>query len=39
MVDHPSVLDALLLSLGGLVRRLTEQTGDLVPALRRHADA
>ena len=39
MVDHPAVLDALLLSLGGLVRRLTEQTGDLVPALRRHADA
>ena len=39
MVDHPAVLDALLLSLGGLVRRLTEQTGDLVPAQRRHADA
>jgi CRP/FNR family cyclic AMP-dependent transcriptional regulator len=39
MVDHPAVLDAVLLSLGGLVRRLTEQTGDLVPALRRHADA
>lgn len=27
---HPSVLDALLRSLGGLVRQLTEQTGDLV---------
>lgn len=27
---HPSVLDALLRSLGGLVRRLTEQAGDLV---------
>jgi CRP/FNR family cyclic AMP-dependent transcriptional regulator len=28
--QHPTVLDALLRSLGGLVRRLTEQTGDLV---------
>jgi CRP/FNR family cyclic AMP-dependent transcriptional regulator len=28
--QHPSVLDALLRSLGGLVRRLTEQAGDLV---------
>lgn len=27
---HPSVLDALLRSLGGLVRILTEQAGDLV---------
>jgi len=27
---HPSVLDALLRTLGGLVRRLTEQAGDLV---------
>jgi CRP/FNR family cyclic AMP-dependent transcriptional regulator len=30
LVHQPSVLDALLRSLGGLVRRLTEQTGDLV---------
>ena len=28
--NQPTVLDALLCSLGGLVRRLTEQTGDLV---------
>lgn len=28
--NQPTVLDALLRSLGGLVRRLTEQTGDLV---------
>lgn len=27
---HPAVLDALLRSLGGLIRRLTEQAGDLV---------
>jgi CRP/FNR family cyclic AMP-dependent transcriptional regulator len=27
---HPTVLDALLRALGGLVRQLTEQTGDLV---------
>jgi CRP/FNR family cyclic AMP-dependent transcriptional regulator len=27
---HPSVLDALLRSLGNLIRRLTEQAGDLV---------
>ncbi len=27
---HPAVLDAVLRSLGGLVRRLTEQAGDLV---------
>jgi CRP/FNR family transcriptional regulator, cyclic AMP receptor protein len=27
---HPPVLDALLRSLGGIVRRQTEQTGDLV---------
>ena len=27
---HPPVLDALLRSLGGVIRRLTEQTGDLV---------
>jgi CRP-like cAMP-binding protein len=30
LARHPTVLDALLRSLGGLVRRLTEQTGDLV---------
>jgi CRP/FNR family transcriptional regulator, cyclic AMP receptor protein len=30
MASHPAVRDALLASLGGLVRRLTEQTGDLV---------
>ena len=30
LAHQPSVLDALLRSLGGLVRRLTEQTGDLV---------
>ncbi len=30
MSRHPPVLDALLRSLGGLVRRLTEQAGDLV---------
>jgi CRP/FNR family transcriptional regulator, cyclic AMP receptor protein len=29
MATHPSVLDAVLRSLGGLVRRLTEQNGDL----------
>jgi CRP/FNR family transcriptional regulator, cyclic AMP receptor protein len=28
--QQPTVLDAVLRSLGGLVRRLTEQTGDLV---------
>jgi CRP/FNR family transcriptional regulator, cyclic AMP receptor protein len=27
---HPPLLDALLRSVGGIVRRLTEQTGDLV---------
>lgn len=30
MAMHPGVLDAILRSLGRLVRRLTEQTGDLV---------
>jgi CRP-like cAMP-binding protein len=30
MARHPVVLDAMLRALGGLVRRLTEQTGDLV---------
>jgi CRP/FNR family cyclic AMP-dependent transcriptional regulator len=30
MGRHPSVLDAVLTSLGSLVRRLTEQTGDFV---------
>jgi CRP-like cAMP-binding protein len=30
MVAHPAVLDAVLRSLGQLVRRLTDQTGDLV---------
>jgi CRP/FNR family transcriptional regulator, cyclic AMP receptor protein len=30
MATHPAVLDAVLHSLGQLVRRLTEQTGDLV---------
>lgn len=31
VLNHqPAVLDALLRALGGLVRRLTEQTGDLV---------
>ena len=30
MSHHPTVLDAVLRSLGALVRRLTEQTGDLV---------
>jgi CRP-like cAMP-binding protein len=30
MSEHPPVLDALLRSLGGTVRRLTEQTGDFV---------
>jgi CRP/FNR family cyclic AMP-dependent transcriptional regulator len=30
MASHPAVLDAVLRSLGQLVRRLTEQTGDLV---------
>jgi CRP/FNR family transcriptional regulator, cyclic AMP receptor protein len=30
MARHPSVLDAMLRSLGRLVRRLTEQNGDLV---------
>jgi CRP/FNR family transcriptional regulator, cyclic AMP receptor protein len=30
MAAHPPVLDAVLRSLGQLVRRLTEQTGDLV---------
>jgi CRP/FNR family transcriptional regulator, cyclic AMP receptor protein len=30
LAHYPSVLDALLRSLGALVRRLTEQTGDLV---------
>ena len=30
MVAHPPVLEAVLRSLGQLVRRLTEQTGDLV---------
>jgi CRP/FNR family transcriptional regulator, cyclic AMP receptor protein len=30
LARHPSVLDALLRSLGGLVRGLTEQAGDLV---------
>ena len=30
LARYPSVLDALLRSLGALVRRLTEQTGDLV---------
>lgn len=28
--QHPAMLDALLRSLGALIRRLTEQTGDLV---------
>jgi CRP/FNR family transcriptional regulator, cyclic AMP receptor protein len=30
MARHPSVFDAMLRTLGSLVRRLTEQTGDLV---------
>jgi CRP-like cAMP-binding protein len=30
MTQHPPVLDAILRSLGGIVRRLTEQTGDFV---------
>ncbi|SNX96642.1 cAMP-binding domain of CRP or a regulatory subunit of cAMP-dependent protein kinases [Geodermatophilus sabuli] len=30
MAAHPAVLEAVLCSLGQLVRRLTEQTGDLV---------
>lgn len=30
LARHPAVLDALLRSLGALVRRLTEQAGDLV---------
>jgi len=30
MARYPAVLDAMLQSLGGLVRRLTEQTGDFV---------
>lgn len=30
MGRHPAVLDAVLRSLGQLIRRLTEQTGDLV---------
>jgi CRP-like cAMP-binding protein len=30
MARHPVVLDAMLRALGGLVRRLTEQAGDLV---------
>jgi CRP-like cAMP-binding protein len=30
MTTHPAVLDAVFRSLGQLVRRLTEQTGDLV---------
>jgi CRP-like cAMP-binding protein len=30
MATHPSVLDAVLRALGQLVRRLTEQAGDLV---------
>ena len=30
MARHPAVLDAMLRALGGLVRRLTEQAGDLV---------
>jgi CRP/FNR family cyclic AMP-dependent transcriptional regulator len=30
MGAHPPVLEAVLGSLGGIVRRLTEQTGDLV---------
>lgn len=30
MARHPAVLDAMLRALGRLVRRLTEQTGDLV---------
>ena len=30
MTRHPSVLDAMLRALGRLVRRLTEQNGDLV---------
>ena len=30
MTRHPSVLDAVLLALGDLVRRLTEQTSDLI---------
>ncbi len=30
MSAHPAVLDAVLVSLGALVRRLTETTGDLV---------
>jgi CRP/FNR family transcriptional regulator, cyclic AMP receptor protein len=30
MATHPAVLEAVLCSLGQLVRRLTEQTGDLV---------
>jgi CRP/FNR family transcriptional regulator, cyclic AMP receptor protein len=30
MATHPSVLDAVLHALGHLVRRLTDQTGDLV---------
>ena len=29
MRAHPAVLDGLLIALGGMVRRLTEQTGDL----------
>lgn len=30
MGRHPAVLDAVLCALGALVRRLTEQTGDLI---------
>jgi CRP-like cAMP-binding protein len=30
MREHPSLSDALLRSLGGIVRRLTEQASDLV---------
>ena len=30
MARHPSVLDAVLRALGDLVRRLTEQTSDLI---------
>jgi CRP/FNR family cyclic AMP-dependent transcriptional regulator len=29
MRSHPSVMDAMMVRLGGLVRRLTEQAGDL----------
>lgn len=30
MSEHPAVMDAVLVTLGSLVRRLTETTGDLV---------